>query len=237
MEFGFGWCERTYEESIEGQTDDVGSECQHHEVDLKVLESHHKTVGRALTLVGISLTDILKDTQLSNETLLLGETTGVGGEIGQDESSRDSNGHGNGTFDPEEPSPSRVAQNTLHVGQHTGGNKRGEGIGDQVTTEQDGVPGGQLLAGVPLGQDKKSTRQESSLDETQQETNGHHVAELLCVSGQSGNKTPEGHGAGNVERGSLNAVDEHVGGHLHQNVSNVEDAQTGGVLGIGEVQV
>jgi hypothetical protein len=212
----------TYEESVEGQSHNIGGKSQHHQVDLEILQSHDETAEGTLFLgVGISLADILQDTKLCHEELLLSEPAGIRGQIGQDKGRRNGNGHGNGTLDPKEPAPRGVAQDALHVGEHTRGNERGEGVGDEVTAEQDGIPGGQLSAGVPLGEDEQGTGQESSFDEAQQEPDRHHVAKVACQSRAGRDQTPEGHRNGDVDGGPLNTVDEHVRRNLHQNVSNV----------------
>lgn len=190
-----------------------------------------------MTVVGIGLTHVLDDTQLRNETFVLGEAAGVGGQIRQDEAGGDGDSDGGSTFNPEKPTPGSMAKGALHVGQDAGGDQGGEGVGDEVATEQDGVPGGQLAARVPLGQNQQRSRQEGSLDKAQQEPDDDHVLEVLGVSGQRGDETPQGHGNGNVQGRARDAVDDHVGGHLHENVSDVQDTQTGGELGVGEAEV
>lgn len=228
----------THEESVEGQSHNISSEGQHHQVDFDILQSHDETAEGALLLrVDISLTNILQDTELSHQKLLLSEATGVSGQVGQDKRRGDGNSHGNGTLDPEEPAPGGVTQNTIHVGQHTCGDKGGEGVGDEVTAEQDGVPGGELAAGVPLGENEKSAGQEGSLDEAQQETDSHHVSEVTCQSRAGRDQTPKSHRDGDVDRRPLDAVDEHVRGNLHQNVANIQNTETGRVLSIREIEV
>lgn len=139
------------EEGVEGKTDDVGGEGQHHDVDLDVLDSHDETVERAhVVRVGVSLTDILSHAQLSDVELLLGEATRVSGQVGKDEGGGDGDTHSDGTLDPEEPAPGSVSEDALHVGEDTGADEGGEGVGDEVTAEEDGVAGGELAAGVPL---------------------------------------------------------------------------------------
>lgn len=130
-----------------------------------------------------------------------------------------------------------MAQDTVHVGQHTRSDKRRESIGDQVTAEQNGVPGGQLPAGVPLGEDEQGTGQESGLDEAQQEADSHHVAKVASQSGAGRDQTPESHRNGDVDGRPLDAVDEHVRRHLHQNVSHIQNTQTSRVLCVGELEV
>lgn len=52
-----------------------------------------------------------------------------------------------------------MSQNSLHVGQHAGAHERGEGVRDDVTAEQNGVPHGQLSAGVPFTLYEEGSRQ------------------------------------------------------------------------------
>ncbi|KAI6760449.1 hypothetical protein HG530_009309 [Fusarium avenaceum] len=228
----------TYEESVERKTNDIGSKGEHHDVDLDILDRELETVKDALLgRILICLSDILDHAQLRNLSLLLGEASRVVRQVGQDEGGRNGNSHGDGALDPEQPSPGRVAKNTLHVGQHARADKRGEGVGDQVAAEQNGVSLGQLPARVPLRQDEERTRQEGSLDEAQEESDADHAGKVVYAAGQGRDEAPEEHGGGDVQRGPLDAVDEHVGGHLHEDVADVEDAQAGGVLVVAEVEV
>ena len=228
----------THEESVEGQAHNVGNESEHHDVDLDILESHHQTTECSqLITVGIRLTDILQHAQLSDLALFLGETTGVVRKIRQDEASQNGEEHRHRALNPEQPAPGGVTEGSLHVGEHTGTDESGEGIGDQVSAEQDGIAGGQLAASVPLGENEEGTGEESGLDETQQESDGNHVAEVLGVAGQGGDDTPQQHGNGDVDGGPRDAVDEHVGRHLHDDVADIQDTQTGRVFRVGEGQI
>lgn len=130
-----------------------------------------------------------------------------------------------------------MAQHALHVGQDTRADKSGKGVGDEVTAEENGIALGEFAARVPFGQNQQRTRQESRLDETKEESNGDHACEIVHASTKSGNKTPEQHSRRNVQRRTLDAVDEHVGGHLHEDVPDVQNTQAGGVLVVAQVEV
>lgn len=63
---------------------------------------------------------------------------------------RNGNEHGHCPLDVEEPSPGCMSECALHVGEDTGSDKSREGVGDEVTGEENGVSEGELSAGVPL---------------------------------------------------------------------------------------
>lgn len=87
------------EESVEGKTDDVGSEGNHHQVDLDVLDSHGQTSENTVVLgVLVGFTHIFKETNLSDFQFLLGETTGVAGKVREDERTKASKKHGGRAF-------------------------------------------------------------------------------------------------------------------------------------------
>jgi hypothetical protein len=76
---------RTYEESIEAESNDISSQGEHQHVNLGVLQSHEQTVE--CTLLGgidISLSDVFLHSHPGDEELLLGETLGVGRQVGKD---------------------------------------------------------------------------------------------------------------------------------------------------------
>lgn len=172
-------CERG-EESVERETDDVGGKGQHEDVDFQVFEGHEETIEYTVFFaVFICFTDIFDHAELGNLQLLLGETARVVRQIGKHDSGSNGNAHGNRSLDPEQPSPSCVTKDTLHVGKHTCANQSGESVGDEVTAEQDCVSGGQFAAGVPFRQDEQGAGEESGFDETKAETDGDHAAETV----------------------------------------------------------
>jgi len=130
-----------------------------------------------------------------------------------------------------------MTQSALHVGQDCGSNQSRESIGDKVTAEKYSIPLGEFTTSVPLGLDQQSSRQERSLDKTEKETNEDHASEVLDDSSQGRDHAPGEHGATDVVGGSGDAVDDGVGGDLHKNVSHVQNAQTGGILGVVEVKI
>jgi hypothetical protein len=150
-----------------------------------------------------------------------------------------------------------VAEHAVHVGEYTGRDEGGERVGDEVTTEQDGVTEGELPTGVPLppvsaaqaavettrridaylGQDEEGTREESSLNETQAKTSGHHSPKAGHDARERRDHAPKKHGDANVDTGSGYPVYDHVARHLHQDVPNVEDTEACRVVGVAELQV
>lgn len=135
----------THEEGVEGETNDIGGEGEHHEVDLDVLDGHDETVEHALLgRVLVRFSDVLEETELGDLELLLGEAAGVGWEVGKEEGSEDSNEHCGSALNWEEsalllrptcalltveqPSPSGVAEHPVHVGEHASGDQRGERV-------------------------------------------------------------------------------------------------------------
>lgn len=76
----------TYEESVERQADDVGTEDKHHQPHLHILHGHDQSTSHALVLrVGIGLANVLNHPQLRDLALLLGESACVVRQIGKDE--------------------------------------------------------------------------------------------------------------------------------------------------------
>lgn len=85
----------TYEESVERQPDDVGAKRDHHQPDLEVLHCHDQAAGDPLVLrIGVGLTHVLNHAQLCDLALLLGEATGVVGQVWEDEDGGNGNGLG-----------------------------------------------------------------------------------------------------------------------------------------------
>lgn len=83
---------------------------------------------------------------------------------------------------PEQPAPTSVPKNTVHVRKNACRNQGGESIGNQVAAEQDGIPSREFTTGVPLGKDQESTGQESGLDESEEEPRRYHSREVGCDS-------------------------------------------------------
>jgi hypothetical protein len=124
----------TYEESVKAESNNIGSQGEHQNVNLGVLESHEQTVESALLGgINISLSDVFLHSHPGDQELLLGETLGVGRQVGKDKCgynmsaldlikrdewlTRDSHSHSDCSFNPEQPSPSGVTERALHVRQ------------------------------------------------------------------------------------------------------------------------
>lgn len=226
------------EEGVERETDDICRKGEHHDVDLDILDGQVETVEDTLFgRVCISFSNVLNHAELRNLSLLLGEASRVVWEIGEDDGRRDRNSHRDSSFDPEQPTPGCVAQYSLHIGQDASSNERREGVGDEVSAEQDGVASSQLSARVPLGKDQESTGEEGGLDESKEKPNENHADKVVDDSGEGRDETPEKHGARDVQRRSADPIDEHVGRDLHENVADVKNTQTCRVFCIVELQV
>jgi hypothetical protein len=79
---------RTYEESIEAESNDISSQGEHQNIDLGVFEGHEQTVE--CTLLGgidISLSDVFLHSHPGDQELLFGEALRVGWQVGKNESS------------------------------------------------------------------------------------------------------------------------------------------------------
>lgn len=228
----------TYEESVERQSHDVGRQREHHEPDPNVLHGENQAARSTLLLgIGIGLANILQHTNLRNMPLLLGEAARVVWQIGENDQGQQGKEHRDRTFDPEQPAPGGVAQRALHVGQDARADEGREGVGDEVAAKEDGVARGELAARVPLGQDEQGAGKERGLDEAQKEAHNDHAGEILHDARQGGDEAPDEHDGAEVQRRPRDAVDEHVGGDLHEDVADVENAQTGLVLGVVEAEV
>lgn len=157
------WRFRTHEEGVEGQSNDVGGQGEHHKVDLVVLDGHLESIGSGLALaIVVGLSNILEKSQLRQLSLFIGESPSVSGKIWQDEHGQEGDTHGDGTLDPEEPSPGSVTERALHVAEDTGGDEGGESVGDEVTAEQDSVSEGQFPSGVPFRENEQGSGKEGS---------------------------------------------------------------------------
>lgn len=85
----------THEESVERESDDIGGQGQHHEVDFPVLGGHLESLESALIgIVRVGLSYVLDHSQLSEFLLDGRETSGVGREIRKDEDCGNRHQHG-----------------------------------------------------------------------------------------------------------------------------------------------
>ena len=114
-----------------------------------------------------------------------------------------------------------VPERSLHVGQDASADQSREGIGNEISAEQNSVPRSEFFSGVPFGQDEEGTRKESGLDESKAESDTDHTAVRSDDTTQGGDHTPEQHGAADVDRRARDTVDDHVRWHLHENVSHI----------------
>lgn len=131
-----------HEEGVKGQADDVGGKGEHHDVDLCVAQRHPEAVQDSPVGgggVGVGLAHILGHAQLGDEPLLAAEAARVVRQVREDEGGGGGDSHGGGALDEEEPAPSGVAQDAVHVGEDAGADEGGEGVGDEVAAEEDGV--------------------------------------------------------------------------------------------------
>jgi hypothetical protein len=72
-----------HEEGVEAETNDIGGQGEHENVDLGVLESHDQSVENALVIrVGICLSHILLHSHSGDKEFFLGEASRVGGQVG-----------------------------------------------------------------------------------------------------------------------------------------------------------
>lgn len=77
---------KTYEEGVEAEPDDIGSQGEHENVNLSIFERHDQTVECTLLCgIDIGFSYILLHTHSRNEQLLLGESPGIGRQVRQDE--------------------------------------------------------------------------------------------------------------------------------------------------------
>ena len=116
-----------------------------------------------------------------------------------------------------------MAEDPLHVGQHAGTHQGGEGVGDEITTKQEGIPRGQLAPGVPLGEDEEGAGKEGSLDKAEEEADNDHASKVVHDSREGRDQSPQQHRAPNVEGRPRYQVDGHVGRDLHEDIAHVQD--------------
>ena len=129
----------------------------------------------------------------------------------------------------EQPPPGGMAEDPLHVGQHAGTHKGGEGIGDEVAAKQEGVPGGQLAPGVPLGEDEEGAGKEGRLDKAEEEADNDHAGKVVHDPREGRDQSPQHHRAPNVEGRPRHQVDGHIGRDLHEDVAHIQDREASGI--------
>jgi hypothetical protein len=139
------------------------------------------------------------------------------GQVGEDECGGDGDSHCGCALDPEKPAPGTVSEISVHVTKDSRCNEGGEGVGDEVAAEEDGVSLGELPTGVPFGEDllgmlsvfgsllgcyvlskkgktyHQSSRKESSLHEAKEEASSHHACKVVGNTGESRHHSPEKH--------------------------------------------
>jgi hypothetical protein len=141
----------TYEVCVERQTNNVNGENEHHDIDLDIFQCHPQATVRAQVFrVDISNAHIFGHAKLSDFEFFLGEASGVVRQVGEDECGGDGNSHRSCALDPEKPSPGTVSKISIHVTKNSRCDQGREGVGDEVATEQDGVPLGELPTCVPF---------------------------------------------------------------------------------------
>lgn len=130
-----------------------------------------------------------------------------------------------------------MAQNALHVGENASSNKRGECIRDQVSTKENCVSRCQLSTGIPFRQNHESSGKESGLNKTEEETDDDQSRKVSGHTRQGRDETPNEHDDGDIKRGPLDPVDENVGWDLHQDIADIENAQTCRILAIIHIEI
>jgi hypothetical protein len=65
-----------------------------------------------------------------------------------------------------------VAEDTFHVGEHGGTDERGEGVGDEVAAEENGVAECEFASCVPFRENEEGAGEEGGFDETDEDWDG-----------------------------------------------------------------
>jgi hypothetical protein len=79
-----------------------------------------------------------------------------------------------------------------------------------------------FLLGVPTGQEKQSTRKETGLDGTKEETAGKERGWVLALRHSDNHTTPDDTDGRQVDR-RLDLHQQHVGGYFEQDVGDEEE--------------
>ncbi len=77
-----------------------------------------------------------------------------------------------------------------------------------------------------LYQECSHTRKERSFHKTQNESTGKDAGEVLNEASHGGHETPSNREAAQVERWPTEVVEQEVGRHLRDNVTDEEDGKT-----------
>lgn len=110
------------------------------------------------------------ETENGETTLGLGQAFAVGREIQQDESSNNRPARSGSTLDNEEPSPTGEAMNTVQTRSDGTGEETAESTGENSSRDVDGESLGLLRLLVPRGEEKEDTGGETSLEDTDNDT-------------------------------------------------------------------
>ncbi|CCC11857.1 unnamed protein product [Sordaria macrospora k-hell] len=200
--------------------------------DLPVLEGSLEVldvelIGKGRTIELETVGDLLTLRRLEK---LGGLRVVVHGEVGDD-----GNDESQDTLQDEEPAPSIVATNTLHL-QDTTSQKTTESTGGGSSGEENGHAETALVTPVPHCDVVGNTREETALGKTQARTHCHQAMVILDNAHKGAANTPGNHDGWDPD-GGAEALHGHVGGDLSKDVEGEEDAKRIVVLEAGELQV
>lgn len=141
------------------------------------------------------------------------------------------------TFNNVQPLPRRQTVRVPQPTQDPSCNQIAECTRDQGPRVKDGHAQVQLRLGVPLGQVEQHAREEGRLDHAEDEPARDDLSKTLDQRGQGRHGPPEHGEETQVERRAAHVVEQHVGRHLSEDVTNKEDGEPELVLRVAEIEV
>jgi len=153
-----------------------------------VLEGHHESLPLAQSGVTIRACRNAAFLQSCNcnGSLAVSKSLGVGREIEEEEARADGPSNGSGAFHNEQPSPATDAMSTIQATGNGTRKETTESARQDSCGDVDCKPLRLLFALVPRGEQKKNAWGETSLEDTDEDSQNDEVFEVLDGSHHAG---------------------------------------------------
>jgi len=181
------------------------------------------------------VTDVLLQTSLDESLLILRQPFDGLGEVSNEPPHDKCNDAGKGTLEDENPSPSRVVGNAVHLAD-AGGEQTTESTSQRSGGKEEGVSLLDLITFVPHGNEVRTSREDGSLEDAQEEASSEKTAQAMNKSLHDSDETETEHHKRQPD-GRAELLQEEVGWDFEQDIRNEEDGEGGVVFIIDEVQL
>lgn len=189
---------------------------------LPVLERSVNVAAVDVANGGTGLT-VSAETTESAELLISGEEGGGVGEVEGHPPAHETDTDGHETLDDENPAPSRVATDSVHVGDGSG-EKTTEGTSKRGSGEKHGGTETEFLALVPAREVVVDTGKETSLSDTKEPAASEKTSLVLDNTHERHNEAPGEDNAGEKDA-RRPPLDQNVGEGLETSVRDEEDGE------------